>query len=1173
MGGAIAKAVQEGAQVDVLVMTDGVMGGSEPNLKEIREAEARNSIQILECRSVTSLRQADRGLRPSQNLIEKIRDQITQGAYCAVFFPSPVEPHPDHRTVAQIGWDALRKSGFPCEAISYEISTQGPCNTLVDISSVVDRKREAMLACTSQIKERVYTERVLALNKSRTWSLPIEVTFAEAFYRWDRRDAPLSAQLNQVLRLQQSLEALPNTEELVSIIVRTVNRPQMLREAIRSVVSQTYSTIELIVVNDGDDNIDVLVAEEAVGSIVRYTVVHRAPPHGRSRAANDGLAACNGSFICFLDDDDWLLPHHVSTLFSALQPSAAPAAYGIVDSVRIVEGVEVFEYRFDTPFDRIRLAYTNFMPIHSVLFRRSVLEKGCQFDNSLELFEDWNFWIQIANHGDFFFVPELVAKYRISETSGVGVPSTQRDLTAGFRTFIERTRPIWSLDQLEHICRAGLAVQVLNAQLAEAQRQYAQTSANEKAALEATATALESTSSALSNLRAEHERVLQEHQRAMADWDLRVRALLSSRSWKLARLIQFPHRALRAFWRLISIARVHSRNRGPVGMFRAAHALWKREGFAGFRARLFRGVPEPMPNNTGPSGSVFGYFSQGPDGRYKLAARSTGYCYVPTGEPYNLQKILDSWIDPPLLSIVVPVYNTPAGLLEALVDSVFRQWYPHWELILVNDASTDLSIRDRLAAFVDPRIKFLHQAVNGGIAAATQAAAEIASGHWLVFVDHDDLLTLDSLYELAMRVRVDDVDFVYSDEDKIDADGRFFEPHFKPDWSPDAMMSTMFTGHVSALRRTVYFEVGGMRNGVDGCQDWDLVLRVAERTTRIAHIPRVLYHWRVLPESTASDIAAKPYVIEATQRVRRDALQRRGLSGTVEPVPEVPGYFRVNYQPQGTPLVSIVIPTRNHHQLVTQCVESIERLSSWAAREIILVDNGSDEKQSLDAFAALEAAGRVRLVRDDAAFNFSALCNLGRSMAQGSMLLFLNNDTEVLTPDWLERMIGYAQLPHVGAVGAKLLYANGSVQHAGILNLDDGPAHAFLQGKSNAPGYFMRNLLEYNWVAVTGACMMIEAEKFDAVGGFDPAFPVAYNDVELCFRLVERGLFNVVCQSVRLTHYESLSRGLDAVDTARFARMKADMKRLYTKHVRFINHDPFFNLNLRPNGYNFDLTP
>ncbi|EIM26171.1 glycosyltransferase [Microvirga lotononidis] len=560
------------------------------------------------------------------------------------------------------------------------------------------------------------------------------------------------------------------------------------------------------------------------------------------------------------------------------------------------------------------------------------------------------------------------------------------------------------------------------------------------------------------------------------------------------------------------------------------------------------------------------------NGQYVLQAHSSGYTYVPPRQPDDLDAILEGLLRRPRFSIVVPTYNTTADLLSRMVASVEAQWYPNWELIIADDASPLPETREFLESIRNPQVEVLLLDKNSGISGATNAALQRATGDYVVFLDHDDELTQDCLYELALCINREEPDYIYSDEDKIDEEGRFTQPFFKPSWSPDTLMSTMYTCHVSCVRRSLLQEVGLLRTEFNGSQDWDLVLRVTERTKRIAHIPKVLYHWRIIPGSASGSLSAKSYAIKTSRSAREAALKRRGQVGSLEPIEQVPGHFRVRYGVTGTPLISVIIPSRNNGLVLERCLDSLFLMSSWRNFEVVVLDNGSDDAETLNVLRELAERDSVRVVRHDAPFNYSELNNIGVREAKGEILLFLNDDTELLTHDGLERMAGYAQLPHIGAVGAKLLYPEVmQVQHAGVLNLLPGPSHAFLRKSPDEPGYFMRNLLEYNWVAVTGACLMVERTKYAAVGGFDERFPVAYNDVELCFRLLKHGLYNVVCPSVRLLHYESLSRGNDFDNPEKRARLNADRYRLYATHPDFLMHDPFYSPNLHPSSVNFDL--
>jgi GT2 family glycosyltransferase len=625
-----------------------------------------------------------------------------------------------------------------------------------------------------------------------------------------------------------------------------------------------------------------------------------------------------------------------------------------------------------------------------------------------------------------------------------------------------------------------------------------------------------------------------------------------STSWRLSAPIRWLGSLARAltggaaFWRKMGVARTTLlrvlRSDSLPNLVSRAWKIWQREGLRGVKSRLRE---------------------------QHIGQR---YIYVEPQRPSDLDERLAAITSAPRFSIVVPVYNTTPELLDALLDSVKRQWYPNWELVLADDASPSEITQAALAAISHPQIRLLRLEKNQGIAGATNTALAAAQGDFIVFLDHDDELTPDCLYELATCIERDQPDFVYSDEDKLDAQGNFVDPHFKPDWSPDTMMSTMFTCHVSCVRRSLLETVGGLRSDYDGCQDWDFVLRLSEQTKRISHIPKVLYHWRIIPGSSAADIGAKPYVLDASRRVRLDALARRGHEGSVEPVPHVTGYFRVNYHMRGTPLVSIIIPSRDNGEVLRRCIDSIYGKSSYRHFEIIILDNGSVKPDTLAYLQQVQQAGQAQVIRHDAPFNFSELNNIGVAQAKGELLLFLNDDTEVLTADWLERMGGYAQLPHIGAVGAKLLYPGGrEVQHAGVINLPGGPCHAFLRTQAEAPGYFMRCLLEYNWLAVTAACLMMDAKKFRELGQFDESFAVAYNDVELCFRAAAAGLYNVNVQAVTLLHHESLSRGNDHIDPAKMERLVRELKRLDETHPVYCKRDPFYNPNLHRGKVNFEL--
>lgn len=545
----------------------------------------------------------------------------------------------------------------------------------------------------------------------------------------------------------------------------------------------------------------------------------------------------------------------------------------------------------------------------------------------------------------------------------------------------------------------------------------------------------------------------------------------------------------------------------------------------------------------------------------------------------------------PLFSVVIPVYNVADNMLRECIDSVLAQTYKNFEIILVDDASTQKSVRKVLGEYEGRAgITVIYRKENGHISRTTNDGIHAAKGEFVALCDCDDLYAPNALYEIAKKLNEDrTLDFIYTDEDKIDEKGKVREnPFFKPDWSPDSFMSFMYTCHLSVYRRTLLEELSGIRVGFEGSQDYDLVLRVMEKTNRIGHVPKILYHWRMRQESTANAMAAKPYALEAAEKAKKEALERRGLKGEVTFLPEV-SQHRVTYFPQGNPLVSIVIPSKDNPKVLKMCLEGILKHTEYPNYEIVIVDNGSkdeNKKEIETAIAGYDCGDKIRYCYQPMEFNFSRMCNIGASEAKGEYLLFLNDDIEVSEDavkynphnkiqlgQWLSILLGQAQLPHTGAVSCKLYYPNGNViQHAGVINLPIGPAHGLYGGSDMFNYYYGRNILDYNYCSVTGACLLLDRKKFDEAGGFDEEFPVAYNDVSLCFRLVELGYYNTIRNDVTLVHHESVSRGLDSASEEKNQRRAREMQHLYEKHPMFADgYDPCYNPNLVADKVDFSM--
>ncbi len=520
--------------------------------------------------------------------------------------------------------------------------------------------------------------------------------------------------------------------------------------------------------------------------------------------------------------------------------------------------------------------------------------------------------------------------------------------------------------------------------------------------------------------------------------------------------------------------------------------------------------------------------------------------------------------NPPLLSVLLPVYNSNLKWLRRAIQSVQEQLYPHWELCVADDASTDAKVWPLLEKFAhrDARIRLMRRTRNGHISAASNDALALARGEFVALLDHDDELAPAALYFVALALQKDpNLQVIYSDEDKLDRQSRRSDPYFKSDWNPQLFLGQNYISHLGIYRTELVRRVGGFRVGFEGSQDYDLTLRCLEQIApeEIHHIPRVLYHWRTTDESTATFAAAKPYAQEAAQRAVQEHLDRVGVAGEV--VPHYGAYQRVKYAlPAERPLVSILIPTRDRAPLLRKCIESIFARTDYWPYEVIVLDNESHEGETHAFFDSL--GERARVVRIEGPFNYSRLNNRGVALARGALVLLLNNDVEVINELWLSEMVSHAARPEVGMVGARLWYPEGTMQHGGVILGAGGIAGHAHAGIRHEHGYFARAHLTQNFSAVTGACALVRREIYERLGGLDEKnLAVAFNDIDFCLRVREAGFQIIWTPHAELHHEESASRGF-ANSNPEQVRFLAEIDHMNATWGEALQRDPFYNPNL-----------
>ena len=978
------------------------------------------------------------------------------------------------------------------------------------------------------------------------------------------------------------------SQPLVSVLIRTLWR-ESLRVSLQSVQAQTYPNLEIVLVGPVPSHLD-------VGSFLstrpfkEILTEHVAP---RALAANLTLDQASGEYCIFLDEDDWWDPCHVTNLMKALltdqevtredtslqvhaKGSNSKPLHWVAHSwVQLVKeransslraGENESEIVLDVigqEVDSVRLLAGNCLAIHSALFPRTLItENGCRFDEAMDLFEDWDFWIQVSRWAQFKSVPKVTAFYKVHESSGVhGLESFRSEPALYiYRKWLPRLKDEESSVLMERLWQH----QEQNEQIFQLMEELKNTKLESDLKDKKSAQELHHVSSLL------------EQKQMFLD------SILKSRSWRFfafARAIANGLRSTRHFFRIAYLLNKLIKSKGGVWvLFGRTLKVFREQGLAALMFNIWRAL---SPSGYQPAAQSHGHDRN--DYLYWVERFDT----MDELQRAHIRADIASWAQGdvsertqlPLISVLMPTYNSPLAYLRQAIESVQRQLYPHWELCIADDCSTDLGVGELLRDYTskDARIKVYFRSGNGHISLASNSALDLVSGEWVALFDHDDLLTEHALYHVARHIRDSPhAHIIYSDEDKVDANGRRFSPHFKGNWNPELFFTQNYLSHLGVYRTELLRKIGGFRQGLEGSQDHDLVLRCLPHCPKgsIHHIAKVLYHWRAIEGSTALNASAKSYADEARKKALEDYFLGQDLFVKISQG-LIPNTARIHYPlPSPLPLVSLIIPTRDRLDLLSVCVQSILDKTKYRHFEVIIVDNGSKEPETLAFFESIvNADSRVKVIRDDREFNFSALNNLAASKAQGDILGLINNDIEVISPDWLTEMVSLSVRADVGCVGAKLYFPNDTLQHGGVVLGIKGVAnHSHRLFARYDPGYFGRLMVTQTMSAVTGACLILRKGLYWQVGGLNEQdLKVAFNDIDLCLKVSHLGLRNVWTPHAELYHHESVSRGVEDTPEKK-ARFAKEVRYMLDRWGPELAEDPYYNPNLTLEEEDFSLS-
>lgn len=850
-----------------------------------------------------------------------------------------------------------------------------------------------------------------------------------------------------------------------------------------------------------------------------YEVVYAT---GNGKDYNAILAECHTDFVCFVNAGDILAKNYIEECIRTAKAQDADVVIADINNY----GDDVDEV--SVPLCTVEnLERRECVPVDSV-FATSAIRR-CTFDPVIESQPDmwWDLFLQLVYQGSRFAKVYAARVNRFVPDAGFGLNDSEQLLfdraCKDVQLYLYLNQKYSSKDS-DFLLNSGLTQDLLS--LHEARQKIVEQSQE------------------ISRL---NQQVLQtqEHSREM---ELRVDSLVNSKRYKIGRLLVAPMTLMRYV--------------RDLGFKRTAGIVC---------GLLFKSGKQEMPFNVRQQSAMYEQYvrTHYPDDAVKAVLRHTKLTHKP------------------LISVIMPTYNTDSEYLSEAIDSVLEQAYPYWQLVIVDDASTKQETIDTIHKYVekDDRIYAEFLTKNSGIATATNVGVNLAEGSYVALFDHDDLLWPNALFEVVNGINNNPgAAFIYTDEDKVDEDSsHHFEPFFKPDWNPELLRGVNYITHFVVLRKRLYQAVGGEDVECNGAQDWDLFLRATRnvKDSQIVHIAKVLYSWRAHSQSTAKNMSAKTYALQAQEKAVKSDLVERGFD-KAHLYRSKSGWLDVVYPMQGNPLISIVIPSKNQFEVLKRCVDSIFERSTYRNFEVIVVDTGSDDQQVLDWYekVAREHSNFRMASFVEPKFSYSKSCNYGASLANGELLVQLNNDTEVISPNWLEVLAGYAQRPEIGAVGPLLLYpGNKLIQHAGVgvgigaPNASAGNLFVRVEEARKDFSVTQQVMLKVTreCTAVTAACVVMQTSKFFEVGGFAEEFRVTFNDVDLCLKLREKGYRNVYTPIVRLTHHESISVGVPEKNNRDLEELMAADRLFKDRWVKYVSNDPNYNINLNKERSDFTL--